>query len=107
MVVAREVDGQDGSIVLTIRDDPDEHRYVAHVDGAAAGFLDYRRGTARILLRHTEVDAAFGGRGVGAGLAERAIDDAHAGGLTIIVTCPYIRAWLERHPDRAEGVILR
>ncbi len=97
---------RDGSTV-TIRDLPDLHRYEAVIDGAVAGVLDYRRGAVRILLRHTEVDPAFEGRGVGARLAEHAIIDAHAAGLTIIVTCPYIRAWLERHPEHAEGVILR
>jgi uncharacterized protein len=97
----------EGSTVVTIRDLPDLHRYEADVDGAAAGLLDYRRGAGRILLRHTEVDPAFEGRGIGARLAEHAIVDARAVGLTIIVTCPYIRAWLARHPEHAEGVILR
>ena len=93
--------------MVTIHDLPGEHRYEAHRGGVVAGVLDYRRGAARILLRHTEVDPAFEGQGVGARLAERAIVDAHAAGLTIMVTCPYIRAWLERHPEHADGVILR
>jgi predicted GNAT family acetyltransferase len=92
---------------VRIVDRPEAGRYEALVGEAVAGFLDYRRGTERLLVRHTEVDPAFEGRGIGSALARRAIDDARAAGLTVIVVCPFVRAWLVRHPDDAVGVIVR
>ena len=92
---------------VRILDLPDAQRYEATIDGALAGFLDYRRGSDRFLISHTEVDEAYEGRGVGSALARRAIDDARAAGLTIIVACPFVRAWLARHPEDAAGIILR
>jgi predicted GNAT family acetyltransferase len=92
---------------VTIVDRPESSRYEAMVGGELAGFLDYRRGTERMLLRHTEVEPAFEGRGIGSALARRGLDDARAAGLSIIVTCPFITGWLEKHPDQADGVLIR
>jgi predicted GNAT family acetyltransferase len=92
---------------VQIVDRPAAERYEALVEGAIAGFLEYRRGPARLLLRHTEVDPAFEGRGIGSALARRAVDDARAAGLTVIVVCPFVRAWLARHPEDAAGIIVR
>lgn len=88
-------------------DRPNAGRYEALVGDAIAGFLEYRRGPARLLLRHTEVDPAFEGRGIGSALARRAVDDARAARLTVIVVCPFVRAWLARHPEDAAGIIVR
>lgn len=92
---------------IRILDRPEAHRYEATIDGALGGFLDYRRGSERLLIRHTEVDEAFEGRGVGSALARRALDDGRAAGLTIIVACPFVQGWLARHPQEAAGIILR
>lgn len=92
---------------VRIVDRPDAHRYEARIGETLAGFLDYRRGSERLLLRHTEVDGAFEGRGVGSALARRAIDDGRAAGLTIIVACPFVQRWLARHPEDAAGILIR
>ena len=48
-------------------------------------------------------DPAFEGQGVGSALARGALDDAiHRGDRRIKVVCPFIRAWVERHPDYQE-----
>jgi hypothetical protein len=40
---------------------------------------------------------------VGSALARGALDDAiHRGDRRIKVVCPFIRAWVERHPDYQE-----
>jgi len=85
----------------TIDDIADLQRYEARLDGDLAGFLEYRlAGTRRILL-HTEVLEAFGGRGVGAALARHALDAARTAGTRVTVRCPFLQAWLERHPEYA------
>lgn len=90
---------------LLITDAEDRHRYEAHLDGALAGFLDYVVKHGRIALIHTEVPAAFGGHGVAAGLTRFALDDARQRGLMVIVICPYVRRYLETHPDDMDIVV--
>ena len=77
-----------------------ESRYEAHVDGELAGFAEFERDGDRIVFTHTEVDDAFEGKGVGSALARGALDDVRArGDLRVVPRCPFIRAWIEKHPD--------
>jgi hypothetical protein len=89
---------------LAIADAPDARRYEAHLGEELAGFVDYRlAGTRRILL-HTEVPPAFGGRGIGAALARHILDEARTTGIRVTVKCPFIQAYLVRHPEYADIV---
>ena len=75
-------------------------RYEALVDGALAGFAEYTLTSQTITFIHTEVDSDYEGQGVGSALAQGALDDAiRRGDRRIKVVCPFIRAWIERHPD--------
>jgi predicted GNAT family acetyltransferase len=75
-------------------------RYEARVDGDLAGAAYYDLADDLIVFIHTEVDDAFEGHGVGSTLARAALDDVRAQGRRkVIATCPFIKAWIERHPD--------
>ena len=85
---------------IVVTDNPDEHRYEARIDGALAGFAAYRFKGDHIVFTHTEVDDAFAGEGVGGALARGALDDVRARAEhDVVALCPFISAWLERHPD--------
>lgn len=88
---------------LTITDHPEANRFEARLAGELAGFVDYRLVRTRRILLHTEVPEAFGGRGIGAALARHVLDDARASGILVTVKCPFIRAFLERHPEYADA----
>ena len=90
---------------LTVTDAEDRHRYEAHLDGTLAGFLDYVVKHGRIALIHTEVPKAFEGKGVAAGLTRFALDDARRRELMVIAICPYVRRYLETHPDDMDIVV--
>ncbi len=87
---------------VEVVDAPDESRYQARVDGRLAGFAAYRMRAGRIVLTHTEVDPAYEGKGVGTALAKAVLDDIRARGLVAIVQCPFISAYLRRHPEYAD-----
>ena len=89
---------------LRIVDVPDEQRYEARIDELVVGFSTYRRTGDRILFQHTEVDPAFEGRGLGGRLAAGVVDDALARRLHVIIGCPFIGAYLKRHPELAMRV---
>lgn len=87
-----------------IIDAPERNRFEIHEDGQLAGFAVYRLEPGRITLVHTEIDDAFGGRGLGGKLARTALDTARERGLAVVPRCPFIRAWIEKHPDYADLV---
>ena len=88
--------------VLTVADNPDEKRYEARLGDRVVGFSQYGRVQDRIVFLHTEVDESMEGQGVGSRLAAWAIADVRAKGLRITARCPFIAAWLERHPEHAD-----
>ncbi|MDF6101206.1 GNAT family N-acetyltransferase [Gordonia hongkongensis] len=98
----------------TVRDNPAERRYDIHVDApggeALAGFAEYRdrvsgtdASTTERVFFHTEVDPAFGGRGLATILVREALDDARARNLTIVGVCPLVASFLKKHPEYAEA----
>ena len=79
-------------------DRPDERRFVITVDGETAGFATYRLRADVITFLHTEIEPAFGGRGLGARLATDALDDARRRRLRVIPICPFIATFIREHP---------
>ena len=65
------------------------------------GEIDYRRSNDAVVLVHTEVSPALEGRGLGGQLVAGALEDIRAQGLRVVAVCPFVRAYLRRHPDSA------
>ncbi|WP_210717366.1 GNAT family N-acetyltransferase [Amycolatopsis acididurans] len=86
-----------------VRND-EQGRYELWADEELAGIAEYRTQGERIVFTHTEVGEAFGGRGFGRVIAAGALDDAVERGLTIVPECPFIAAYLKKHPEYAEHV---
>ncbi|HEY9311079.1 GNAT family N-acetyltransferase [Williamsia sp.] len=93
---------------VTIADDPDHRRYTVSVDGVRAGLAAYAdrtddHGVAQRVFYHTEVDEAFGGRGLATILVNEALDDARARGKKIVGVCPLVAAFLKKHPEYSDA----
>ena len=89
--------------VIVVTDNPQLHRFDVTVDGAAAGFADYHDHGSRRTFTHTEVDDAFEGQGVGSSMVRQLLDGLRTeSDLKVTVTCPFISAWIRRHPDYQE-----
>lgn len=85
---------------IDVTDDPQTGRFEARVDGLLAGFSEYRVRDGRIVFTHTEVDDAFEGEGVGSALVRTALTRVREGeGLQVVPLCPFVKAWIDRHPD--------
>jgi uncharacterized protein len=93
------------SVTLDIHDSEAANRYEAREDGELAGFLDYVARRDYIALIHTETLASHQGRGIGERLVRFALDDARRRSLRVIATCPYVRAFVERHPEVQDIVV--
>ena len=95
---------QDRLDAPNVVDNANKHRYEIEVDGAVAGFIDYQRDDARIVMPHTEVDSEYQGQGLASQLAKAALDDAREQGLRVVPTCPFIADYIEKHPEYADLV---
>src|SRR5688572_21597923 len=84
---------------IAVVDAPDEHRFEIRVDGELAGFADYSRKGGRLIFRHTEIQDAYEGRGLGSKLAQGALDAARAGGHPVVPLCPFVASYIERHSE--------
>jgi predicted GNAT family acetyltransferase len=96
-----------GSTEIVVQDNPDEQRYELLVDGSLLGSLQYRARPGAVALIHTEVSPSLEGRGLGARLVTGALDDIRARGLQVVPICPFVRAYIRRHPDDADLVVER
>ena len=90
---------------LVIADAPEAERYEAELDGVLAGILEYSVKHDRIALVHTEVLPEFEGQGIAAALTRFALDDARRRGLKVIAACPYVKRYLETHPEDRDIVV--
>jgi predicted GNAT family acetyltransferase len=88
---------------VAVTDNQDGSQLEIRVDGQLAE-LRYRTRAGRLILVHTEVPEALGGRGLGGELVRAAIRKAEAESMTLVPLCPFARSWLERHPDEAGAV---
>ncbi|WP_432987824.1 GNAT family N-acetyltransferase [Dactylosporangium sp. CA-233914] len=82
-------------------DNADHNRFEIRVDGELAGSAYYRLREQEITFTHTEVEAAFEGKGVGSKLANGALTLAKDRGLQVVAQCPFIAAYLKKHPELA------
>ena len=85
---------------VQVTNNESEMRYEARVDGELAGSAYYDSADDLIVFTHTEVDDAYEGQGVGSALARAALDDVRADGRRrVIAKCPFIKGWIDKHPD--------
>lgn len=89
---------------IVFADAPDRSRYELRAGDELVGLIDYRLAGDVIALVHTEVPEAFGGQGYATRLARGALDDARSRGLRVVPSCPYVAAYVDKHPDYADLV---
>jgi len=81
-----------------VADNQADRRFELTVDGLTA-FLLYECTNDTLRLVHTEVPEGLRGRRIGETLVRAALDAGHAAGLRIVAVCPFVRAYLKRHPS--------
>ena len=96
-MAARDPDADTDTVV--VRDVPEQHRYEAHVGATLAGFADYHAQPGLVTVLHTEIEPAFEGRGMGSALVRAMLDDIRRQDAKVLPVCPFVRDYLQRHPE--------
>ncbi|MDZ5662673.1 GNAT family N-acetyltransferase [Nocardioides sp. S-58] len=87
---------------VEVVDVPERQRFEALVDGTLVGFAAYQTTSEMVVFTHTEVDSSVEGQGVGGALVRGALDQVRGAGLRVLPICPFVQAWIGRHPDYAD-----
>ena len=66
--------------------------------------LKYVPSGDRLDLVHTEVPVADQGKGFGDALVRAALDHARSERLLVVASCPFVHAFLQKHPEFSELV---
>jgi predicted GNAT family acetyltransferase len=89
---------------IKITNQPEQHRYEAHIDGQLAGYCEYNLLSEAVMFTHTEVLPEHEGKGVGSAIARHVLDEARAQGKQVIPVCQFIAGWIRKHREYAELV---
>ena len=83
---------------LPIKNNPVENRFEVELEGKR-GEIVYRKEGSTYIMVHTEVPREFGGQGVAEHLVHGALEQIKAANETVVPVCPFVRAYIRRHPE--------
>lgn len=84
-----------------VTDNRDRNRYELTVEGHTA-FAAYKIDGDVITFTHTVVPPALEGRGIASRLILFALTDVRNRGMTLIAQCPFVAAYIRKHPEWAD-----
>lgn len=87
----------------TVTHNEKEQRFEILAEGELA-YLEYRFYKGDIALMHTYVPGKIEGKGIASALAKFALEHAKNNKLPVMVYCPFVGAFLKRHPEYNELV---
>lgn len=87
-------------MTMTVTHERAAARYVAYEGETVRGWIDYDTRGGALRLLHTEVPPSDREHGVGSAVVRAILDEIRASTSSrMVALCPFVRAWLERHPD--------
>lgn len=87
-----------------VADNEEKSRYELTLDGGVIGWIDYERSNGVLSLTHTWVEAEQRSHGHGERLVRDALDDVRERGLAAEPICPFVIAYIRRHPEYGDLV---
>jgi predicted GNAT family acetyltransferase len=82
----------------------EDGRFTVAVDGKTVGLTAFAHRDGKRVFYHTEVDDAFGGRGLATIVIAEALAATRDEGLRIVPVCPTVVAYVKKHPEFGDVV---
>ncbi|MEM0518529.1 MULTISPECIES: GNAT family N-acetyltransferase [Aequorivita] len=83
---------------MRVIDNKEKNRFEAEVDGHKA-IIEYTVKPGVLSLDHTEVPKELSGQGIASEMTEMVLLQIELRGLKVIPTCPFIKKYIEKHPE--------
>jgi len=77
----------------------DPPRFEIEVDEVTVGRADFVDQGGRRIFFHTEIDPAYGGRGLAGTLVHQALTATREEGLRVVPVCSYVAKYVTTHPE--------
>ncbi len=77
----------------------EDGKYTIAVDGKTVGLADFADRENQRVFYHTEIDPAYGGRGLATILIEEALNEARGEGKRVVPVCSMVLTVLKKHPE--------
>jgi len=87
-----------------VTDNKEQSRYEIELPDNTA-FISYHWRNDNRELMHTEVPQQYEGKGIASTLAKFVFEDARESGQKVVVYCPYLAAYLKKHPEYNDVVV--
>jgi uncharacterized protein len=87
-----------------VRDNKALSRFELDANGVTA-FANYQLGNGVITISHTETPVAARGQGIASKLVAGALGIARARGLKVIPRCPFVSAYVAKHPEVSDLIV--
>jgi len=87
-----------------IQHDEQGHKFYTVIDGHEAHVTYSKAGDQTFDFQHTYVPEELRGRHVAEDLVRHALDETLRRGYQFIPTCPFVRRFVERHPEYRKGI---
>lgn len=82
----------------TLVDNKAKKQYEFHFEDEIAR-IEYIIAQGKIFLTHTEVPRKLEGKGIGSALIKQSLEDIQQKGLKLVPLCPFVSAYINRHPE--------
>jgi len=83
-----------------VRHNKQTQQFEMELEEGKTAFIQYEEESGGILaLAHTEVPEEYEGQGIGSALLKGAFQILQAENLKIVPTCPFVAAYVRRHPE--------
>lgn len=83
---------------LTLKDNVEKTQFELTIDGFTA-FIVYKKKENKIYLIHTESPSELEGRGAATALVEKTLAYLESHNFTLVPLCPFVFAYIKRHPE--------
>lgn len=75
------------------------HHFETLLGNGEYAFIENRWRKGALVLMHTLVPEQYEGKGIAGALAKFALEYAREKKLALVVYCPYVKAYMKRHPE--------
>ncbi|OKL38608.1 GNAT family N-acetyltransferase [Pontibacter flavimaris] len=83
---------------IEVKDNPAQHRFETTIEGHTS-VIEYKLRPGVMTVLHTEVPKELEGRGIAGTMTKYTLEHIAANSLQLVPLCPYMRAYLKKHPE--------